>query len=185
MMSTSQLERPTGENGASGLDARVRSLRLNNQPAANSRTTLLPWALCGILLLTTTAFGYRAYRVGTLTPSSTQESTTPPTSSTTTTSSTPAASAGEVVVRARGYVVPAHQVQVSPKVGGMILSLNDRFEEGHFFSKGDVLAKLETDDYEADLKHAEAARDAAEQRYKESLCNRDEEIEAARNELKE
>src|SRR5690242_16311686 len=102
MMPTSQLERPTGENGASVLDARVRSLRLADQPASTPRTTLLPWALCGILLLTTTAFGYRAYRVGTLTPSSPPESNAAPTSNTPTTSSAPAAAAGEVVVRARG-----------------------------------------------------------------------------------
>lgn len=187
MSSTSELGRSVIDKGASALHERVRSLSLPTQPTARSRSAVLPWALCLILLLTTSAFGYRAYRVGTLAPGSlsspdTQaEAKREPTSS----SDSPVASSGEVVLQAKGYVVPAHQVQVSPKVGGMILRLNERFEEGQFFKEGEPLAWLETDDYEADYKHALAARDAAEQRYKESLCNRPEEIEAARNELKE
>jgi HlyD family secretion protein len=93
-----------------------------------------------------------------------------------------------VVVRARGYVVPAHLVQVSPKVGGMILRLNERFEkfgEGQYFEKGEPLAWLEDVDYRAEYEHALAARDAARQRYEETKGNPPEEIESARNELKE
>jgi multidrug resistance efflux pump len=90
-----------------------------------------------------------------------------------------------VVLQAKGYVVPAHQVQVSPKVGGMILKLNKRFEEGQFFKEGEPLAWLEPDDYQADFDRTLAARDTAEQRYWESLTNRPEEVEAARNELRE
>jgi multidrug resistance efflux pump len=70
----------------------------------------------------------------------------------------------------------------------MILKLNERFEkygEGQYFEQGEPLAWLEDDDYRYDLAHAIAARDAAEQRYKESLCSRPEEIEASRNELRE
>ena len=52
------------------------------------------------------------------------------------TTAPPTASNGEVVLQAKGYVVPAHQVQVSPKVGGMIEKLNERFEEGQFFKAG-------------------------------------------------
>jgi multidrug resistance efflux pump len=186
MNQTGELERPSLGNNSASLNDRVRSLRLTGQPAAKPRTAILPWALCGILLLTTAAFGYRAYRVGALAPSTTasataDENSTPAAS----TSAAPTASSGEVVLQAKGYVVPAHQVQVSPKAGGMIVKLNDKFEEGQFFEKGEVLAWLETDDYQADYDHALAARDAAEQRYKESLCSRPEEIEAAHNELKE
>jgi multidrug resistance efflux pump len=140
-----------------------------------------------ILLLTTSAFGYRAYRVGALMPGSSPPTNTETQSpaETTPASSASVASSGEVVLQAKGYVIPAHQVQVSPKVGGMILRLNKRFEEGQFFKEGEELAWLETDDYEADYKHALFARDAAEQRYQESLGNPPEEIAAARNELSE
>ena len=165
----------------------MRSLRLHDQPASRPRTAILPWASCVILLLTTTAFGYRAYRVGALTPSPTVD---PPAVSATpaATAAAPAASSGAVVLQAKGYVVPAHQVQVSPKVGGMIKKLNDRFEkygEGQFFKEGEVLAWLEDDDYKADYQHALHACKAAEQRHQESLSNRPEEIKAALNELKE
>jgi multidrug resistance efflux pump len=187
MMKTSELERPTSENGAASLNDRVRSLRLARQPSAKPRAAVLPWTLCVILLLTATAFGYRAYRIGALEPSpampTTSEARPAATPSTPSPSST--ASSGEVVLQAKGYVVPAHQVQVSPKVGGMILKLHERFEEGQFFKAGDVLAKLEDVDYKADFQHAVAAEKAAEQRYTETLSNRPEEVKAALNELKE
>ncbi|MGH7225652.1 MAG: HlyD family secretion protein [Gemmataceae bacterium] len=175
------------ENGTAPLNARVRSLRLREHPASPPRTAILPWASCVILLLTTVAFGYRAYRVGALTPSLTAD---PPAAATTPapTAAAPSASSGEVVLQAKGYVVPAHQVQVSPKVGGMIEKLNERFEkygEGQFFKEGEALAWLEDDDYKADHDHALHACKAAEQRYQESLSNRPEEIKAALNELKE
>jgi multidrug resistance efflux pump len=187
MSHTGELERPSlGNNNSASLNDRVRSLRLTGQPAAKPRTAILPWALCVILLLTTAAFGYRAYRIGALAPSTTAPATADGNStSAASTSAAPTASSGEVVLQAKGYVVPAHQVQVSPKVGGMIKELNKKFEEGQFFEKGDVLASLETDDYQADFDHARAACDAAKQRYEESKSNPREETEAARKELEE
>src|SRR6185437_5485476 len=155
--------------------------------AAQPRTKILPWALCLILLLTTSAFGYRAYRIGALAPAPiappTSDKATDPTPAPT--SSASVASAGEVVLQAKGYVIPAHQVQVSPKVGGMIVELSKRFEEGQFFKEGEILACLEQVDYEAEYRHAVAARDAAAQRWAESKTNPYEETEAARSELKE
>jgi multidrug resistance efflux pump len=188
MTPTHQLERSSAENGTVSLHDRVRALRLTQQPADRPRSAILPWALCAILLLTTTAFGYRAYRVGALDPSATTPTTSDARSAAiTTTTSSPAstASTGEVVLQAKGYVVPAHQVQVSPKVGGMIFKLHKRFEEGQFFNEGDVLAVLEDVDYLADYDRAFAAEKAAEQRYNETLRNRPEEIKEALNELKE
>jgi HlyD family secretion protein len=178
-----ELDAAVSENGKTPLDVRVRSLRLAEQPASRPRTAFLPWACCIILLLTTMAFGYRAYRVGTPTPQA-DNPTAPPTAAAPT-ATAPTAASGEVVLQAKGYVVPAHQVQVSPKVGGMIEKLNARFEEGQYFKENEPLAWLEITDCQADYDHAVAARDAAEQRHKETLKNRPEEIEAALNELKE
>jgi HlyD family secretion protein len=181
----SELDHPARENGTAVLDARVRSLRLTEQPVSRPRTAILPWALCVILLLTSAAFGYRAYRVGALAPTPALDpvpaSTMPPPTAV----AAPVAASGEVVLQAKGYVVPAHQVQVSPKVGGMIEKLNERFEEGQFFQAGEPLAWLETDDYQAEYDRAVAACKAAEQRYEESKCNRPQEIQASLNELKE
>jgi multidrug resistance efflux pump len=188
MTPTHQLERSSAENGAVSLHDRVRALRLTQQPTARPRSALLPWALCAILLLTTSAFGYRAYRVGALDPAATTPAANearPVATASTPSSPSSTASTGEVVLQAKGYVVPAHQVQVSPKVGGMILKLHKRFEEGQFFKAGEVLAELEDTDYKADFDRAVAAEKAAEQRYKETLCHRPEEIKEALNELRE
>jgi multidrug resistance efflux pump len=183
MTQTSELGRPPVDNGTASLNDRVRSLRLTQQPTAKTRSSVLPWSLCAILVLTTTAFGYRAYRVGGLEPSAANPSETG--SNASTNSSTSVAASGEVVLQAKGYVVPAHQVQLSPKVGGMIVKLNERFEEGQFFKKDEPLAWLEEIDYKADLDHALQALAAAKQRWEESKKNRDEDIEQAKNELEE
>jgi multidrug resistance efflux pump len=185
MTTINELKHASVENGAASLNDRVRSLRLSQQPAAPPRAAILPWALCAILLLTTTAFGYRAYRTGALAPTPASPTANEPAPLPAATTSAAVAESGEVVLQAKGYVVPAHQVQVSPKVGGTIVQLHERFEEGRFFRVGEVLAQLEKDDFQAEYDHAVAARDAAEQRYQESLSSRPEEIEAARNELKE
>lgn len=181
----SELERPDLENRSAPLDVRVRSLRLQEKATARPSTGILPWALCLILLLTTTAFGYRAYRIGALAPSPAADAPAAAATGATPTAAVPSAAPGEVVLQAKGYVVPAHQVQVSPKVGGMIESLNKRFEEGHFFKEGEELAQIETKDYKAEYDHAVAACEAAKQRYEESKCSRPKEIQASLNELRE
>ena len=183
MPQTSERERPSIENGASALNDRVRSLRLTQQPGVRSRNAVLPWALCVILLMTTAAFGYRAYRVGALTPTTPASEDAAPAVAPASTATV--ASSGEVVLQSKGYVIPAHQVQVSPKVGGMILKLHERFEEGQYFKKDEILAELESVDYQADYDRAVAAEKAAVQRLKESKGSPPEEIAASRNELKE
>ena len=45
---------------------------------------------------------------------------------------------GDVVLEAKGYIIPVHQIQVSPKVGGMIVWLDRDFEEGQCFKKGEL-----------------------------------------------
>ncbi len=90
--------------------------------------------------------------------------------------------ASDVVLESRGYIIPEHQILISPKVVGMVLHLN--FAEGMRVKKGDVLAELEDTDYRADCRHAEAALHAAQERLLElQRGNRPEEISAAKAEL--
>ncbi|HEX4143457.1 MAG TPA: efflux RND transporter periplasmic adaptor subunit [Pirellulales bacterium] len=104
------------------------------------------------------------------------------TASSATTSRTPAA--GEVVLESKGYIIPAHQILVSPKVSGMIVELH--LEEGRRVHKGDVLAVLETTDYDADFARAEAMLAMSKQKLAElEHGNRPEEIAAAQAELAE
>jgi multidrug resistance efflux pump len=94
------------------------------------------------------------------------------------------APAGTVVLESKGYIIPVHQIQVSPKVGGMVEKLD--VEEGKQVKKGDVLAVLETVDYKADRDRAKGVLDACWQRFLELYTgNRPEEIRQARFELDE
>lgn len=64
-----------------------------------------------------------------------------------------------------GYVIPIHQIQVSPKVSGMIVKLN--FEEGMMVPKGYLLAELETIEYQSDVDKTRATLEDAKQRLAE------------------
>ncbi len=182
------LETPLPQKGNIPLDVRVRSLRLEDKPASQPRTSIIPWALCAILLLMTVAFGYRAYRVGSTMPvtsADTRGESTPQVSEPTPAPSAPTA-AGEVVLQSKGYVLAAHQVKLGAKLGGTIAKLSERLEEGQFFKAGEPLAWLETDEYEAEYQHAVSARESAKHRYEElEHGNRPQEIQASLNELKE
>ena len=93
-------------------------------------------------------------------------------------------SEGSLALEAKGYIIPARQVVVSPKVSGMIEELF--IVEGQRVQKGTILAELEKTDYQADAERERARRDAAKQRYEELQRGfRTEEIEQARAELAE
>lgn len=92
--------------------------------------------------------------------------------------------AGAVVLESKGYIMPAHQILVSPKVSGMILELD--IEEGRRVNKGDVLAQLEDTDYQAELDRAKATVKLARARVEElDAGNRPQEIAQAEAELNE
>lgn len=114
------------------------------------------------------------------------ESAPPPRAATPsfTSSAAPAPSKRDVVLEAKGYIIPAHQILVSPKVTGMIVQFN--VEEGRHFNKGDVLAVLESTDYAADLRRAEANVRLMRERLRElTNGNRPEEIKEAEADLQE
>jgi HlyD family secretion protein len=91
---------------------------------------------------------------------------------------------GDIVLEAKGYIVPAHQILVSPKVSGMIVTLD--VEEGRRVNKGDVLAVLESIDYQADFERTKATARLARERLRElENGNRPEEINQSQAELRE
>jgi HlyD family secretion protein len=187
--------RPRGQLGD-----RVRSLRLSHIP--DRRTNYWNYLIVGGLLAIG-AFALFRYRdsirallasqpaappaslpnsdppaTTALKPVSTPGSTIPP--------AAPAAEPpkGEIALESKGYIVPAHQILVSPKVSGMIMSLD--VEEGKRVAKGDVLAVLETTDYEADVERAKATVRLQQEKLRElENGNRPEEIKQAEAELGE
>jgi RND family efflux transporter MFP subunit len=68
--------------------------------------------------------------------------------------------AGRVVLESKGYVVPASQVTVSPRVAGQVVEL--LIEEGKRVKAGEVLARLDPREQEAALQLARAELKLAE-----------------------
>lgn len=173
------------------LSEKVQLLRLPESAPARRGGSWLPWTLCVCLAASTAYFAFQAHRPAdvprtpateTEAPSSTpREAPQAPVAL-----AAPAASieSGGVVLESKGYIIPAHQILVSPKVSGMVMKL--MIEEGQRVKQGDVLAQLETTDYQADLDHAKAALAIARQRLLElEHGNRPEEINQAKAELDE
>jgi HlyD family secretion protein len=169
-------------NGPPALRDRVRSLRIGEKRKAGGGAPLwlLPWGLCLILAGVAAAFGYRAYTAPAAAPADSEASRAGPPESA---GSTAIASTGEVALKDVGYIIPAHQIQVSPLVGGRLIYIDPNLVEGHRFEKNHVLARLENTQYEADYKNAERAYAAAHQRYLITLTSRPEEVEEAEADL--
>lgn len=181
---------PSSESGREALSDRVRSLRLGNRDNARPpRSRWLPWLVSCVLLLTTVAFGYRAYRVapavapGEAAPVVKKADGAPAVSPAAPGSSV--AAAGEVVLQAKGYVIPISQVQVSPRVSGQLVWINPNFEEGRKFNRDEVLARIDKDEFQAEYDQARAAYDASLQRYEELKKTLPEEIKQAEADVEE
>src|SRR6267378_2852224 len=67
---------------------------------------------------------------------------------------------GEIVLEAKGYVLAAKQVTVSPRVSGQVIEL--LFEEGKRVKAGEVLARLDPTECEGALRIARAELKLAE-----------------------
>jgi HlyD family secretion protein len=145
-------------NGSASLSDRVRSLRLQpGGPGARPRSAWLPWGLTAIALVAAAAFGWRAYLIAPVDATG-PSSQAPGADSVKQTSANAAAgqTTGDVVLDAKGYVIAAHQIQLSPQVGGEIIWLDPRFKEGAIYKKGDRLAEVDPVIYQAQVKSAEA-----------------------------
>ena len=140
------------------LSQRVLSLRLPESPAQEgSAGRLLPWGICLLLaagLAVASYFAIARPRIKTPTRPTGRQPRRPSSPASPSAAQAPAAetaSSGAIVLEAKGYIVPVHQILVSPKVSGMIVRLP--IQEGMRVKKGDVVAELEDTDYRADYEH--------------------------------
>jgi HlyD family secretion protein len=145
-------------DGRAALSDRVRSLRLGEGPGdkRGGRAGFIPWAACAVLLLTTIVFGLKAFQAP---PPAADGSAT--TARSGASGSAEATAAGDVLLEAKGYIVAAHSIQISPQVGGEIVWLDPNFKEGAIYKKGDKLAEIDPVIYQAQLQSAKALRDTA------------------------
>ncbi|MEJ6475473.1 efflux RND transporter periplasmic adaptor subunit [Pseudoalteromonas piscicida] len=60
-------------------------------------------------------------------------------------------------VSSYGIVTPKYSTELVAQVSGQVISLSDKFVKGGFVKEGDVLARIDPNDYEAALIEAEAA----------------------------
>ncbi len=169
------------------LEQRVKSLRISSGKrdeggALVKAISWTGWALACAMTATAIMLGWAVYRdkpLGlTAGGSATAADAARPASGTVTAASikpngaaesaAPAANPDAPAQVASGYIIPIHQIQVSPKVSGMIVKLN--FEEGMMVQKGFLLAELETIEYQAELDKARANLEDARQRLAELLA---------------
>ncbi len=91
---------------------------------------------------------------------------------------------GEAAMSLSGYVVAESKIQVSAKVSGTVLEVP--IEEGSKVKKGDLLVRIDSQTYEADLRQAHAAVKIAEAHLAElKQGSRDEELEQLRANLEQ
>jgi multidrug resistance efflux pump len=145
---------------------RVRALRLADSVAAGrgggGGRSWLPWLLATVLAGTTLYFGYLASSLPAEVHQTSEIASVPIKSKQAGRKYEP----GGVAYEAKGYIVPAQTIQVSPKVSGMVMRLN--VKEGEKVEKNAELAVLEKVDYEADYDRAEAALRNAQARLVET-----------------
>jgi HlyD family secretion protein len=165
-----------GASRPATLSDRVRSLRLENPPATRgSRFGWLPWVLCAVFALLAIGFGVQAF-----TPAGAFGPPKKPAAP----DDAAKAGSGDVVLEAKGYIIPSRTYQVSPKVSGMVKKLYIQ-KEGDFFHKGEPLAELETDDYGYDVDHAGETLKNAQARWEQLKKELPEEIKKAAAELEQ
>lgn len=199
---------------SSQLSERVKSLRLGSiPPGENVGRKIISWML-GLILVGTFVFGVFTFSrsisggakgkgeeakevASTETPREDAKSSESGSANSSSSSNTASvdrsavpsssgikAAKGAIAYESKGYIIPAHQILVSPKVGGMIISLN--VQEGRRVNKGDILAQLESTDYRSDLDRSQATVRLARERLRElETGNRPEEISQAHEELAE
>jgi multidrug resistance efflux pump len=184
-------------DGTPSLSDRVRSLRLPDAPAGGGPGMGLVWVLVLWVVGLTAGVAYLGYAYVTTRdalqdlakPAAGGDAQAKSTGGTALTSpsatgAVEVASSGDVALESKGYVMAAHLILVSPKVGGMVTKLP--IEEGMRVKKGDVLAELEDIDYKAERDRAKATLESARQRLLElERGNRPEEIQQAKAELDE
>jgi multidrug resistance efflux pump len=159
---------------------KVKTLRLPSQVNAQRQRggSRLPWALCFVFAVSTLVLALTHVSE----PAPDKSKNLAPANAPSI--SGPVASGGDAVLESKGYIIPVHQIQVSPKVGGMVVKLN--IEEGQRVAKDFILAELETVDYLADRDRTKAQLDNARQRHAElKNGSRPEEIKQGQAELEE
>ena len=168
------------------LQDRVQALRLPDKVDMPGRSGggWLPWAICVLLALATVSLAARVHNA----PASTMRESSGPAAEHVITGPPSAAqpavvTAGGTVLESKGYIIAAHQIQVSPiEVSGLVKELY--VEEGRRLKRGDVLAVLDRTSFDADAADARGTLVSAEAKLsKLQIGFREEEKRGAKNDM--
>jgi HlyD family secretion protein len=144
----------------------------------------MAWTLCVLLAASTSVLGYLFVKSRGEQAIATDEKTRAAKQAEAPEEPPSAAVENDIKLEAKGYIIPVHQILISPQVSGKLVKLD--VYEGKAVKKGDVLALIEDTDYLADVKRAEAALALAKQARRElDKPGRPEEIVEANAELEE
>lgn len=161
------------------MEADLKSLKIDRKPLRHDEPA--PWArriiLGGIALFVLLGAGAMWYKSANAALAVTTVRLT---------AEAPAAGApaGDTVLNATGYVVAAHKIQVASKVVGKVAFIG--VEKGDRVREGDVLVRLEDDEYRAQLQQARGQLQSLQARLAElEAGSRPEEIAVAQANLEQ
>src|SRR5437667_5919404 len=154
------------------MEAELKGLRIDRtqrkEPAASKWATR--WILAGVALFLLLGAGRFVYEKVNAAPVVEVQRVKPAVS--------PSASGGAVILNATGYIIAAHRIQVASKVVGKVSWIG--VEKGTKVKEGQVLVRLEDDEYRAQLQQARGQLANLQARLREmENGSRPEEIAAA------
>lgn len=160
------------------MDSELKSLRIDRskraQPEPSAWATR--WIIGGVLLFVLLGAGRYVYA---MLNASTEVDIVRVSSA-----STGASTGGQVILNATGYIVAAHKIQVASKVLGRVAWIG--VDKGDKVREGQVIVRLEDEEYKAQLQQARGRQQALEARLAElESGSRPEEVERSRAELEE
>ena len=153
------------------MEAELKSLRIDRggrAPRGSKWATR--WIIAGVIIFVLLGAGRFAYEKLNAAPVVEVMRVKPATS--------PSASGGAVILNATGYIVAAHRIQLAAKVVGKVAWIG--VDKGTKVKEGQVVVRLEDDDYRAQLQQAKGNLTNLEAKLKElENGSRPEEISAA------
>ena len=66
-----------------------------------------------------------------------------------------------IIIKSQGSIIPQKESQIFPEIIGPVVYVSSKLYEGSSFNRGDILARIDSKDYELDIKSAESTLAAA------------------------
>jgi HlyD family secretion protein len=154
------------------MEAELKSLRIDRTPrkSPSGGKWAMRWIISGVILLVLLGAARFAYKKLNAAPVVQVQRIAP--------ASSPSASGGSVILNATGYIVAAHRIQVAAKVVGKVSWIG--VDKGTKVKEGQVVVRLEDDEYRAQLQQAQGQLANLEAKLKEMTNgSRPEEIAGA------